>query len=167
MQSRLSIPDNDVNMKDATASDNNHISNSSRRLPGAGETSQKGQNHDLCGAGPSAPGSSTLTKVIEAAPPKRSGRQNKGHLEPVSRTTRSGSSAIATAAADAAKAGAVATARQQAPHGITSHLDAQQDAPVANRVTVTTSGNPSPSPKNNPPMKSAGAINLTPFASHS
>ena len=166
MQSRLSLLDNDVNMNDATASGNNHTpSNISHHFPDARQTSRQGEGHDLRGAGPSAPGPSTRVKGVDTGPPRRSSRQSKGHSEPVSRTTRSGSFVIATAAAEAAKAEAAAIkARQQASRGITSNLDSQQDVPVANRVTVVTNVNHS---KSNPPAKSAGAINLTSFVSHS
>jgi len=164
-------PDNDVNMNDATVSGNSLTpSNNSRHLSAARGSSQKAQGHDLRGADASVPGPSTRAKGTEAGPLRRSNRQSKGHFEPVSRTTRSGSSAIAAAAAEAAEAEAeAATARQQVSPRITNDLDVQQGLQMTNNITVATSANPSSknSNNNNPPTKSAGTISPTSFVSRS
>ena len=166
MQPQLSMPDEDVDMSDATASANNHTtSNNSHHLSSARETSQKGQSRDLRGTGPSSPSPSVHAKDV-ATPPRRSGRQSKGHSEPVSRTTRS--SAIAAAAADAAKTeAATTTARRQGSPGIPSNIDTQKGTQVANRNIAATSANPSAksSKNSNPPTKSTGTNNPTSFAS--
>lgn len=164
MQPPSSITDNDVIMNDGTMSGNNGTTSDS--FFSVRETSQKVQGYDR-GAGPSAPSPSTRAKVVEGTPPRRSTRQSKGHFEPLSRTTRSGSSAMAAAAADAAKSeAAAAISRGQASPRIASNLDAQLDTQVANR---TVAANPSRSPRSsNLPTKSASAINPIPFAaSHS
>jgi hypothetical protein len=158
-QPRSSATDNDVDMSDATASGSNDITSKDPSIEP--EISQMAQGHDTYGTGPSVPSSSARAKGVEAAPPRRSSRQNKGYSEPLSRISRSGSSAVA--AAD------TTIARGQSSPGTTSNLNAQQDIPMTNRITIATNSKISPKSSKNshPPTKSASVANPTSFASHS